>query len=458
MNEAMQLTKQQETEIWQVYNTWLTAYLNADVKTYDAYFDDDYHFIGSTSNEEFLNRNDTTNFFERTGEQFAGITDLRNETKILEAFDTSIFLTHFFDAWFLSNNDWTYYGRFRFSSVMKKRNHGWRFIYQHFSMPDSKSDEGETIGFDKVNAENIELKDAIKRRTIELEQKNRELEIEAALERVRAQTMAMHSSQDVGKCVVKMFAELTALGVDEGTRFGIGILNHENENNQLWTAKKDGDEVRMHIGNLDMSSHPLLKSARRAWKAQIPIHKYVLEGEELLDYYWMLNTAPDYKIQIPIETLPKKEIQHCFIFEHGFFYAFTPHEFQPDLIQITKRFSSLFEQTYRRYLDLVKAESQAREAQIEAALERVRSRSMAMHKSEDLKDVIRVVFEQMLHLNFKIDSASFGLNYQENDDFNLYTATPEQTYPVLIHIPYFDHPIFNNLKEAKKNRVEFFCV
>ena len=126
----------------------------------------------------------------------------------------------------------------------------------------------------------------------------REAQIEAALERVRAQTMAMHNSEDVGKCVVKMFSELMALGVDEGTRFGIGILNPNNENNQLWTARKERDEVNMHIGNLDMSSHPLLKSAREAWKAQIPLHKYVLEGEDLLDYYQMLNNAPDYKIQI----------------------------------------------------------------------------------------------------------------------------------------------------------------
>jgi hypothetical protein len=208
----------------------------------------------------------------------------------------------------------------------------------------------------QLKAEIERLQRSLDKQALELDSKNRELEVEAALERVRAMTMAMHSSEDVGKCVVKMFSELTSFGVDEGTRFGIGILNHDNENNQLWTARKTGDEVNMHIGNIDMASHPLLKSARKAWKEQVPLHKYVLEGEDLLNYYQMLNKAPDYKIQIPIEKLPKKEIQHCFIFEHGFFYAFSPREFQPELIHITKRFSSLFEQTYRRYLDLVRAE------------------------------------------------------------------------------------------------------
>jgi len=271
----------------------------------------------------------------------------------------------------------------------------------------------------------------------------REAQIEAALERVRAQTMAMHSSEDVGKCIVKMFAELTALGVDEGTRFGIGILNHDNENNQLWTARKEGEEVKMHIGNLDMSWHPLLISARKAWMAQIPFHKYVLEGEDLLDYYRMLNTAPDYKIQIPIEKLPKKEIQHCFIFEHGFFYAFSPHEFQPDLIQITKRFSSLFEQTYRRYLDLVKAEAQTREAQIEAALEKVRSLSLAMHHSDELEKVVMGVSERLSELGFQCDGSLIFIFDSEKRNITLWIATSHLPAPLKIHLP-FDPVMVNN--------------
>ncbi|WP_194973320.1 ATP-binding protein [Aquiflexum lacus] len=237
----------------------------------------------------------------------------------------------------------------------------------------------------------------------------REAQIEAALERVRAQTMAMHSSEDVGKCVVKMFSELTALGVDEGTRFGIGILNHENENNQLWTARKTGEEVNMHIGNIDMAWHPMLMRARQAWLEQVPFHKYVLEGEDLLNYYQMLNNAPDYKIQIPIEKLPKKEIQHCFIFEHGFFYAFSPREFQPELIHITKRFSALFEQTYRRYLDLVRAETQAREAEIELALERVRARTMAMQHSDELTEASEVLDRQVRELGIETWGCAFHI-------------------------------------------------
>ena len=52
--------------------------------------------------------------------------------------------------------------------------------------------------------------------------------------------------------------------------------------------------------------------------------------------------------------------------------------------EILKRFSKVFEQAYTRFLDLQKAEAQAKEAQIQLALERVRARTMAMQKSDEL--------------------------------------------------------------------------
>lgn len=289
------------------------------------------------------------------------------------------------------------------------------------------------------------------------EARAREVEIDLALERVRAQTMAMHSSEDVGKCILKMFAELTALGVDERTRFGIGILNHENENNQLWTARKNGDEVNLHVGNINMDWHPMLIKARQAWLQQVPFHKYILEGEDLLDYYRMLNTAPEYKIQIPLETLPKKEIQHCFIFEHGFFYAFCPEEFDSEITSIAQRFSSQFEQTFRRYLDLQQAEAQAREAKIEAALERVRSKSLAMHQTSELQSVIHTVHEELVKLGLSIHGGSFiVINSEIDHELKCWGAGGTAETSQVVQIPRFEKPFYTDLLEGIKRGPGFF--
>ena len=74
--------------------------------------------------------------------------------------------------------------------------------------------------------------------------------------------------------------------------------------------------------------------------------------------------------------------------------------------QILKRFARVFEQAYVRFLDLQNAEAQAREAQIETALEKVRSRSLAMHHSEELKEVVATIFEKLKELGLVFDGGA----------------------------------------------------
>ncbi|MEZ4933038.1 MAG: ATP-binding protein [Saprospiraceae bacterium] len=246
-----------------------------------------------------------------------------------------------------------------------------------------------------------------------LQAQNRELAIEAALERVRAQTMAMHNSEDVGRCIIKLFGELTGLGVSETTRCGIGIFNHDNGNMELWTASKDErGEVNINIGNLDMTTHPLLQSGRNAWMDKKNSNFYILEGEDLLVYFQTINAAPGYSVKFDIDNLPKRYFHYDFVFDQGILFAFSHEPLSDELSSIFQRFSSLFGQTYRRYLDLVKAEAQAREAQIEAALERVRARTMAMHKSGELAEVVALIYKEAKE--FKL--ADWGCNIQIIDD------------------------------------------
>ena len=75
-------------------------------------------------------------------------------------------------------------------------------------------------------------------------------------------------------------------------------------------------------------------------------------------------------------------------------------------LDILSRFGKVFDLTYTRFNDLKKAEAQAREAQIEASLERVRSRSMAMHKSDELLEAGEILFSEMQKLGIKYLSLS----------------------------------------------------
>ena len=72
-----------------------------------------------------------------------------------------------------------------------------------------------------------------------------------------------------------------------------------------------------------------------------------------------------------------------------------------DETNLFKRFLKVFELSYRRYLDIEKAEAQAREARIETSLERVRSKTMAMHSSNDVGDTVSTMFDEFVRLGIQ---------------------------------------------------------
>ncbi len=233
------------------------------------------------------------------------------------------------------------------------------------------------------------------------EEQAREAQIEASLERIRSKTMAMHSSQDVADTVVAMFDELVKLGVDKTVRSGIAIIGN-TESMELWTASsRPNAETTLTIGHLDFKIHPLLMHFYNAWKNKEPRFSDELSGEYLKDYYKALNDAPDYPVQFDIETLPPKLYHNTFTFPEGAIFVFSLELLPAEVAQVYKRFAGVFGLTYRRFLDLKNAEAQAKEAKIEAGLERVRSRTMAMQKSDELAETATVLFRQMIGLGIE---------------------------------------------------------
>ena len=115
------------------------------------------------------------------------------------------------------------------------------------------------------------------------------------------------------------------------------------------------------------------------------------------------------------------------------------------------RFGKVFQQTYTRFLDLQKAEAQARESQIEASLERVRSKALAMHSPNDLSETVNVFFKELKILGIipircgvgQIDKATRTTNLttttssQQGDSFQVIGKVKQTGHPVLDGI--FDH-------------------
>jgi len=269
----------------------------------------------------------------------------------------------------------------------------------------------------------------------------RESQIELALERVRARTMAMHNSQDVGDTVVTLFDEVLKLGLDKSIRCGIGILEG-SEHMETWSATSyPNGEVDLKMGMLDMTIHPMLIGLKKAWKNGDPGYSYDYIGEDVFRYYSALNKEPDYPFQVDLGSLPENEYHKSFFFTEGILFAFAPNPISEEASRVLDRFARVFGQTYRRYLDLQKAEEQAREAQIEAALEKVRAVAMSMNKSEDLLSICEVSFKEFKTLGFdNIRNALIHIQYDEHKYFMDYDFS-DLTGGAITKIEYGSHPV-----------------
>ena len=242
----------------------------------------------------------------------------------------------------------------------------------------------------------------------------REAQIETSLERVRSKTMAMHNSDDVGETVATLFDEFEKLGI-RTNRCGILIISKESMQAEVWTAKSNpSGKANLIIGQLDLTMHPLLQGLYHAWKSKEPVFNYTMIGDDLKSYYQAINNTKYYPTQFDMDALPAKEFYTDFYFAEGCIFAFTPESIAQEAASIFKRFANVFGQTYRRYLDLQKAEAQAREAKIQLALERVRARTMAMQKSEELADVSYLLNKQVVELGIPTWGCAFNI-YNEND-------------------------------------------
>lgn len=277
----------------------------------------------------------------------------------------------------------------------------------------------------------------------------REAQIETSLERVRSRTMAMYKSSELLQAAEILFDQVRQLGADlQGVAFA--ICNKNNFIVEKWTSIG----VFSHPHDIDPGEQRMYE----AWKNGIPIYEEVYEGEKQKNYFESFMKIPAFRqgLQKLIESgqpIPTWQKNYAVSFQYGYVLFITTKPFPETNIFL--RFGKVFEQTYTRFLDLQKAEAQAREAQIEAALERVRSRTMGMQKSDELKETIQLVYHQMVQLGLFVEHAGFIIDWSDTE-YTIWLAD-KHVLPFKATIPYFDCAHWRSFNEARKNGTTFFA-
>lgn len=414
-----QKLSKQEAELLKVYDSYWDSYTKGDIKSISNLLIEDYNQVGSAETEFFINKKQAVKFLHDTIDQVAGKAELRNRIKKVDYLNNFVLISEQCDLYALSDGEWMFYSKFRASTVMQQRWGKWKIIHQHSSVPDLKALEGENLAIDKIAAENQQLREAVKRRTVELENKYRELEIEAALERVRVRAMAMHHSSELSEVAAVLFKQISLL-TKTPNRFNIGIVNEKQKSFDIWLTDQKGHSVNQRFVGYSAKS-PVIANMFQAWKTKKKQRIKDLYGSELRN--WIKYMHGELGIPFDMKQVKDHRYINSIFFSHGFIGTTTNEPIHPEVQQLLERFAKVFDQTYTRFLDLQKAEAQAREAQIEAALERVRSKTMAMHSSQDVGNTMIVLFEELVNLGIEADRNGI-LIMQEHHQAELWTARP----------------------------------
>ena len=279
-----------------------------------------------------------------------------------------------------------------------------------------------------------------------LEERNRELTVERALERVRREVAAMKESRDLRKIADVIRDQLGELGV-ESEGVGINIIDEESEKFlfppfsreesdvfdldtpfkpfvDLYSHWKRGEifqrfyregEWKQYVGEMIDSGYATgedLKNNRDSWFTEERVKPY--QDLEWRDYLEQIPTPPNY-VDKWVVDIP---------FSHGTLALNRsgPEPFSDEDLRLMQRFAEVFSLGYVRYLDIREAEEQTRRANRERAAERVRGEAMTMRSSDDLLKVVGVMFQGLLELGLEASTCWIDFSDEETGQVKAYQA------------------------------------
>ena len=263
----------------------------------------------------------------------------------------------------------------------------------------------------------------------------KQLAVQAACQRVRAETMAMQKSDDLLKVIAVLFEEMKNLGSDTRAaniffveedrqedmqitaylalpnprKFGIRWDNPDilefSENTIAWIVPSHNYNLP-DLRNVLNNDQPEVIEWMIAWrKGETSSFEYPELQEEVGSSNWAKYISNYIGLEQPMPW-DASPIGRVFVtnvpFKNG---VIGFHEFSeaPDLIAAVEELAKALDLGYMRFLDFQRLEAQNRELEIDRALERVRAEIAAMRRTDDSEKAVRVLGEELQKVSIDID-------------------------------------------------------
>ena len=282
----------------------------------------------------------------------------------------------------------------------------------------------------------------------ELENRNREAQIELSLEKVRSRSMAMHQSDELASAASVLFQQIKDLGFEIWS-CGFCIWKPDNFS-ELWMSASSGGLLppMMMPYKEEPTHHKIYEDSLTGQ----PNHEYIWEGEELLKHYEFLYTIPSVKEAIDILkksglSLPDRQCYYVGYFKQGYLLIIT-QEHHPEINDLSLRFSKVFEQTYTRFLDLQKAEQLTEQTKLDLIQIQTEKK-----RAEDALKILKVTQNQLIQSEklASLGELTAGIAHEIQNPLNFVNNFSELSVDLAkdikdeLHKPQIDKPYVEDL-------------
>ena len=256
------------------------------------------------------------------------------------------------------------------------------------------------------------------RRDRRVREANQELMVEAALERVRAQALGMQNSNELSDVAGTLKEELDRLGLPPSQPYFL-FPDEEAQTSELWVQ---GTGVQPRVLTISYSdwiqNQAGFEQQLAAWKRGSSESLYEMDVEETQrGQEWWEELNKD----VPTGARPQHDLDgrarliYGFNFEHGILFLVVG---DARLLSVTnrataRRFTDVFAFAYDRFLELKEKEAQARQAERQAAVARVRAEAAAMRRAEDLEEVVKEIIKELTGVGVKFTGGSIQVVDEE---------------------------------------------
>ena len=252
------------------------------------------------------------------------------------------------------------------------------------------------------------------------EAQTREAQIEAALERIRSRALAMHSSGDLIDVANVLREQMGLLGQPELESSIVHLYQDNSKTFEAWYAYRppnlSSGKIISGVATVPWESSEWSKEAVGKYGSADNEYTIVSTGEKIKEWYKVLEVVAPAVVEYDHEgrlIFPEILYYHFSKFSGGALLMISNQQPSVEARELQRRAAVVFGLAVTRFFDLKRTEEQAREAKIEASLERVRGKAMAMHSSEDLAATIGIFYRELE--SFSITPRRCGVGLLDED-------------------------------------------